>query len=441
MSIYEDRVINHPVRGKIDEVKEKVEVLLSESTNKDVIEHLQRILEATIYAEKLINKCSDILVPKGVLDKTGNIIENIGGDLVNFEKNEQVDQLTTANNRVDNLLMNLQQLPQAHDESYSLIVSESASEYRKAIINVIEAISGKKEDIKNEINKLSGLVDNQVSAMNKLKGDIESQKARLDSAIAQFQQQFSEAEDRRRETFENEVKSRNDEFQNTKTNFVSQIRQFLDEKKKETNDAISIYKEETKTTIDDFQQSTSSLINSHKNQAEETISFLGEKREEAAKLLDVIGNIGFTGNYNKIASQEKKTANSWRFAAIFFMLFGIAVIGTIIFNIGKTGFDWKLVLTRVAVTITIFVPALYAARESSQHRQREMYNRKMELELASIGPFLELLPDDKKFDLKSELSKKFFGQPQDTTNDKGETISANALFRLVDKLLTNLTKK
>jgi len=143
---------------------------------------------------------------------------------------------------------------------------------------------------------------------------------------------------------------------------------------------------------------------------------------------------------NRIANQERVSANILRVVAIVFMIAGVVVIGTVVFNISKTGFDWKLILSRIGVTITILIPAFYAARESDKHRQREIKNRKMELELASIGPYLELLPDEKKIELKSALTEKLFGQP-DTLTEKGEIVNVNSLFNLLEKLLTNLTKR
>ncbi|MDF0535853.1 hypothetical protein PY479_16410, partial [Shewanella sp. A32] len=58
------------------------------------------------------------------------------------------------------------------------------------------------------------------------------------------------------------------------------------------------------------------------------------------------------------------------------------------------------------------IPAAYAAKESSKHRELENHNRRAELELASLDPYLEKLPKETKDKVKEELTVKFFGLNQ-----------------------------
>lgn len=63
----------------------------------------------------------------------------------------------------------------------------------------------------------------------------------------------------------------------------------------------------------------------------------------------------------------------------------------------------------------------------------------MELELASLGPFIELLPPDKKEDIRTKLTEKFFGQPEISEDDEGP-VSSSALLKVIEKSLTLLVK-
>lgn len=58
------------------------------------------------------------------------------------------------------------------------------------------------------------------------------------------------------------------------------------------------------------------------------------------------------------------------------------------------------------------------ALESSKHREAATRNRKIELELASIEPFIEGLPDEEKVKLKSTLTAKYFGQKDEEKPNK-----------------------
>ena len=445
MSIYEGRAKNHSVNNELENFINKLEKLIAENVDEEVLDHLNRLLEIAAYSKNVLAKLDDVLVPQSVLDNANGNLQNINGNLTNFENNPQIEQLAKANTRADELLINLQRTPQTSTIPNLIDLSEDTSRYpetyRQSISKIISEINKKKIELEEEIKRLSGSIDTQNSNLGDLKSIIDTQKGRLDTAISDFQKQFSEAEDRRRENFDNQTNQINGEFQKLQNNLNAKMNAFSDEKQKAVANALNEYSEKTKKAIDDFNNATESAIAEQENAGKETIGYLTKKREEAAQLLDAIGTIGFTSNYKEIASQEKETANFWRYVAIGFMALGILVVGTIIFHISSDKFDWKVALARVAVTITIFVPAFYAAKESSKHRQREMHNRKMELELASLGPYLELLPDKEKLDLKSKLTEKFFGQPSNPIAEKDVTVSANALFNLVEKIVTNLTKK
>ena len=89
-------------------------------------------------------------------------------------------------------------------------------------------------------------------------------------------------------------------------------------------------------------------------------------------------------------------------------------------------------------------PATYAARESNKHRRLEILNRKAELELAAINPFIELLPENKKQEIKEKLVEKYFGNNSNILADMDNQIeddSISAVDRLLKTILPYLTNK
>lgn len=99
-------------------------------------------------------------------------------------------------------------------------------------------------------------------------------------------------------------------------------------------------------------------------------------------------------------------------------------------------------MVRILAAAVLTYPAIYASRESSKHRALETYNRNLELELASIGPFIEMLDEDKKQKIKEELVTKYFGNQKDQMNVKegDDEVSLNALDKIV-KIITPFLKK
>ena len=71
------------------------------------------------------------------------------------------------------------------------------------------------------------------------------------------------------------------------------------------------------------------------------------------------------------------------------------------------------VLVRLLYAIAITAPAWYTARESARHRTTADRARQTELELASIGPFIELMPEEKKVLIRENLTPLYFGRVVD----------------------------
>nr|WP_315206656.1 hypothetical protein [uncultured Albidiferax sp.] len=150
---------------------------------------------------------------------------------------------------------------------------------------------------------------------------------------------------------------------------------------------------------------------SEKTQSERLDS-LRTSQEQAAQIVQVVGNTGITGNYQKIANAEGKQADTWRWITIAFFAAGIAIAGATFWKFWHEPFSpetaWS-VLIRLMYAIAITAPAWYSAKESARHRSSADRARQTELELASLGPFIELMPDEKKYQIREELTKRYFG--------------------------------
>ncbi|MGM0879716.1 MAG: hypothetical protein ACQEXQ_01595 [Bacillota bacterium] len=66
-------------------------------------------------------------------------------------------------------------------------------------------------------------------------------------------------------------------------------------------------------------------------------------------------------------------------------------------------FSWSVFSGRVFVAATFGVLATYGGRQAGKHQVAERLNRKMELELASIDPYLASMPEDFRTLLKGSL--------------------------------------
>ena len=143
------------------------------------------------------------------------------------------------------------------------------------------------------------------------------------------------------------------------------------------------------------------------------IAALEDQRSKAAQIVQVVGNIGITGNYQLIANAEAKQANFWRWATVGFFACGVSLaVSTFVRFWGEpvtTDSIWSIAI-RLFYAIAITAPAWYTAKESARHRTNSDRARQTELELASLGPFIELLPPEKKIEIREQMAKLYFGR-------------------------------
>jgi len=441
MSFYEERFNAHQVHNTLSTLKTRIENLISGQKDESILEHLNRLMKIISYTGSALKLIDPDSTPESTLNQLNKICNNINTDLNNFDNDNNIDHLSAANTpKADNVLIQLQQLPKVIPQIDVEEHKTALANLSKSITNIISEINQKRDQFEKKLDGYKKVLDQLENSVDQQNKNIENQKSRLDTVVSQFQSQFSEAEDRRRESFENTIKNYNEEHKSFRNNMQNDLSSFKKERQSEVTKTINKFNEDTENSIKLFKEDSENLIKSLKDESDTTINYLSDKRDEATKLLNIIANIGSTGNYNKIANEERTTANVLRVIAICFMITGIVVISSVVFNFAKSGFDWKQLLSRVGVTIIILVPAFYIAKESSNHRNREILNRKMELELASIGPYLELLPEEKKNELRATLTEKFFGQP-DLVDEKSDNVTAGPLFKLLEKLTTLLAKK
>ncbi len=147
--------------------------------------------------------------------------------------------------------------------------------------------------------------------------------------------------------------------------------------------------------------------------AADGLTSLEKSKNDAAKIVGVVGNIGVTGNNQEIANNEHKAAGLWRWITLGFFGGGLVLAASTFVEFWKepvtTTNVWAIAI-RLLYAIAFAAPAWYTAKESARHRTNSDRARQRELELASLGPFIELLPQPKKEEIRESMTKLYFGK-------------------------------
>ena len=429
MPNWDDHFKNHEIHLHIEELGNILSDLTVKCEDEGNLSYLSRISDVVHYIEAMFKALDPNLMPMAVLDEMTQNMINIKAHLEQFSNTSEQGQLANANNHADNAIIKLQQFPTITAPPEISSLSETVAAFRNTVKGYIERLTDRKNQLEIELGELIKGVNKSNEDIKTLNQTIENQKSRLDNAIAEFQGQFSNAEEERRKRFDENSQNREEAFRSFREKITSEM------------DEISEgHQERVNKEIDELKGNAQALLTAHENNAKGTIDFLNKKLEEAKQLVQVIGNVGVTGKFKEIADQERRKADWLLIAALGLMFLVVISSGFIVWSTGKDDIVWELIAFRMTATLAFLIPAIYAARESERHRRRERYNRKMELELASIDPYLELLDDAKRKEIKAKLTERFFGQPDQAGSDV-DSIKSNPLMDIIKNAMNNLTKR
>ena len=397
MSQWDDKYKEHPVHITLSNLRDIIDndALISEDVT--IIGAVDRIRQAAEYTATSLQNVIPAIFNNTVLNNINSYLQNIINEVNSYISNKNVGHLNNTAAHIDNLTSQIASLSIPRPKVTEKAFTNSALTFKKQIEEIVEGITKTKDELVSQANGIANKSTEQASKLEEISALIEENKKQITESISNFQNQFNEFEEEYKEKLTKHI---------------------------EEND------EEVNSSIEALNEKHTKLVSAHEKAATALLSQLEVKKEEAANLVQIIGNIGVTGNYQKIAIEEKNTANRWRNIALVLMLVMVGIIAATVFISVKEDFDWKVATFRIIAALILGVPAAYAARESAKHRLNETHNRSAELQLASLDPYLEKLPEEQKNQIKEKLTDKFYGLESQTTNDN-EPVTYNALVDLI----------
>lgn len=303
------------------------------------------------------------------LNQIQSHLQNCINEVQAFLSNQNPGHLVNAANQIDQgLIPSLWTfLPRLHEFPPELTV-DLISQTRESASKAIEQILSQKNSLAAEVEQLRLEANNNRNLIQSLDETLTNQRNEALAINAKVQQEFAESETRRASAF-------NEKLQEFTT--------LTEAERKATADAAS-----------------------------KSLENLSRTELDARRIVQVVGNIGATGNFQKIADNETKQANNWRRITV--ALFGLGIAVAIVTFIKFLNAEptpehaWSAAI-RLLYAIAVTAPAWYAAKESARHRTNADSARRTELELASLGPFIELMPEEKKITIREALVEKYFG--------------------------------
>jgi hypothetical protein len=306
-------------------------------------------------------------------------IQNAFSELVAFTSDRNVNRVVNASNYMDQVPSLLSCFVPKSLVNKPVLTGKIVSGLQEASQGAIQQVENQKNALEKEFLALQTKYQEQEKKIGELSEAISKQKADALAVVAQVQKEFAETEQKR-------------------------IMEFS-------------------TNVAGFKETYQTFSEGQVTLAGTLIKDIEKSRNDAKDLLQVVGAITLTGNYQKVAEAEEKQANTWRKVTTGFFSTGVLLA------LVSVGFAFAMrwlhpllpvsdvyidLLMRLITAIAITSPAWYFARESARHRTNADRAKQRETELTSLGPFIELLPEEKKNEIRATLTQRYFGNDVET---------------------------
>lgn len=345
-----------------------------------------------------ISSSSDQEVSQNGLRQIDANLQNVWNELNAFQSNSNAGHLTNAASNLDGALT-------VASWAFFSRSTKGSRAYGESVASVQKAAEG-------SIAKLQSKAGGVGSRFTAFENKLESLEKRAEGSEGRLSALSSEADAQLAE-----IRS---EFASIKTEIEQERQQDRDSRGAELEEFLSV----------------------QKSYAEEITKKIGEHEDEARKILQIVGNIGLTGNYLNRASAEKTQADILRLGAIVFFVAGAAILGFSVIGSFQGQITPVELVARAFAALTISAPAFYLAKESARHRTNSDKAKQTELELASLTPFLNSLPEEQKQEVIASLSSSYFGSQVDEHKvEHPAEFSADQLMKILVHLIDGRIKE
>jgi len=328
-----ERFKAHPVWQTLQSLGPVLDNALNrEDMDTQAPEMLSRIKFVLAFTGRRLVGADPFLFQTGPLDNINIQFQTALNEIQQFVADGSVGHLTNANTNADAVLTYLSQLNIPITTEDYIAAKEAAETYRNGLDKVLTDVVSRSTIISENLDTLRARINEAVT-------EITSEKTRCSTISTDFQTQFSTAQEARRQSFAASQQEQADKFSSLFADFTTKLtevqkefstgqesrRQTFTETQQEQSDKFSQLFADFTTRLEEqnaefTKQREKSDINQQaeldrlKNQFVDATTTIRDevlaRKIEVEKLVGVIGNVGVTSGYLKVANGARKTRDT-----------------------------------------------------------------------------------------------------------------------------------
>lgn len=413
MSRWQEIFDSHAIHDTLKQLKALASTEFEDVDETEVPER-RRFIKAISAYEEVLSRLDAELVPMNQLESLNNALrhQNLWGQMTNYASNGNASHLIAANDQLSNqltqlsLLLAIAGLPTAETPIKNL---------QETVDYIGNALAEKKAALVEQFDGLSESATKLQQELKQLEGTIEKRRTETDSQLSQWQQQFSEAQERR-----------NNDFAAWRDGLEEQVENSFKELLDKTRETL-------KQSQDAFDQNIDEILSDGR-----------EKHQSILDLYELTAGNSVGAGYLKSASEERKQANLWRWISVGFIVATVAWLfyaySYSAMTVVEGGIVWSKVLTVFSLTGVLLFGAAFSSQQSNRHRTNEKRASWFALQVKAIDPFINSLETKERNELKRLLSERLFANRDELGDGGGSVISEHALNVIV-KSITDILGK
>ena len=431
MNTYQERFKQHPLQASLEALQAAIErVRLANQSVEDGTIFAEsnevqraafaRLFRVATFMSNSVKSCDASIWTQAAMTAAQTAVTGLTTAIEQYEASKSVAHFEAAGDTA------LDQFRNASISRFSTTAKDAEDAFFKFCERAeagIGSIEGLSRSIKEKEQKITTARDSFLTKIADLgtqlegfKLQFEKQKERVDKLISSQQQTFQTTQTERATSFTQEAETR-------KATYTQES-----ETRKTTFDQWS------KDSAEKFEK----LLTDSKSDAALNLAKMNEHLDRAKEILGIVAASVVGGHYKETAERDFKSANIYRWLALAFFVIMAGLISYVVLSINSKDFRWEMGLFRVGVGMALLIPAYYCAKESTKHREAEKRNRRLQIELATIEPYLEKLnsPQEMQEILKEKANSYFMGQvPREPDDDMEARISGKEWKRREDQFM------
>lgn len=477
MSQWIDRINTHPIWELLTSLGLTIDRALARDENDAaVIDGLERIRTVLTFCGKRLATTDPVLVNPRSLNELNNQLTVARTELDAYVSDGVASHITTANASADEVLVALPSIlaPIATDDL--TVINESISSYRTTLEKYLQIALATQQ-------RLKAACDSNEAKISVLEESLTAEQQRLATLILEYQTQFSTTQDKRASEFSAVLADQQTKYAASAAEQQTQFSEAQNARKSDYAESQIANQEKFAALIADYttrlkdqdkdlaeklevaakahETNLELLKSNYEAPAKEILDQINVYKKNVENLVGVIGNLGVTSGYQKVANLARKMLFLWQFitvaalAGLIYVAYQVAFpspikVTTVAMEMSRTDSStvsaptrqlaekamplvspkaaiqaapasdsafYQGLATRIFLSLTFGVFAAYAAKQASHFLDMERKNRKLALELEALGPYIAPLDKDKQDEFRIKIGDRSFGVHDKNSND------------------------